>query len=408
MADLAVYSYILLNLFIIFRYYKKEMGVFQFPFLIACVSLTFVAPQLFNLLDNNYFDKQNSSMPLFFLSLCNIALAVGYNIGNRKQQGGHTVFFKNTHGFKLLIYIFFAIGTVAMIINRGVYQGGFVSGKFVIVSFFTTYATISLLLILIGLKRGLISGKLFYILGIIVIALTLDKIIESGRRAATINLVLMILFFYLDKNVKIYKYLKFVVPGFFVAGMLFGSNIEQYRKNAYSGKTSFIENLQTLDFSDSKKSASMQRGEIFNAFEGMKMAYMYDVQDYGASNWNGIVRDYVPTVLVSRQFKESLISENKTSGLVSRLTKSGSTMTGYFDAFLSFSIFGFIKFMIIGWAMGYLWKRKDKSDISLLFYFVLLTPGLHLLTHSSNYFVSQWVFLLLFVYPFLRMQVIRR
>lgn len=131
------------------------------------------------------------------------------------------------------------------------------------------------------------------------------------------------------------------------------------------------------------------------------MVDFYGCYDYGAFNWNGIVKDFVPTALVSRDLKKSMMIENESNDLVSHLTKSGSTMTGYFDSFRSFGLFGFIKFLVIGFIMGFLWKRREASDISLLTYFMLLTPGLHLLTHSSNYFVSNYVFLLIFIYPVL-------
>lgn len=397
--------YIGVNLIILAYYFRKEIGVFQFPFLIACVSLTFVTPQLLNLLENGYFQSFDSSAYLIFLSACNISLAIGYNRGysGRNKSKIHISFIKN-NGFKRLIYGFFIIGVAATLMNRGVYKGGFVSGTFVIISFFASFGTIALLLILIGFKRKLISSRFFFVLAFIVVMLIIDKITASGRRAATVNLALMILYFYLDRDKRIYQYLRYVVPAFFIIGMLLGSQIGKYRENAYAGQKSFWENIQSLDLTQNSQSRTLEKGELYNAFEGMQAVSLYNSYDYGAYNWNGIVKNYVPTALVSQDFKQNLMFKNESNNLVAYLTQSGSTMTGYFDSYLSFGIFGFVKFFLIGWLMGLLWQRKDDSDICILLYFALITPGLHLLTHSSNYFVSQLFFLWVFVYPFLKMQ----
>lgn len=403
MTDLLGYTYIFINLYICLNFWKKEMGVFQFPFLIACVSLTFVTPQLINLMDFGYFVDGRDEIPLLNLCLCNIFLTVAFNISSRKEPLDYSLIkFKDERAYKRVIYIFFLIGGAAMLMNRGAYKGGFVSGTFVIINFFASFATVALLLILIGFKSKILSGKFFIIIAIILILLTIDKILASGRRAATINLVLMLLYFFLDRNEKIYKSLKFCVPGFFLTGMIVGSQIGQYRENAYEGKKSLMENLNSLEFSISRANITLQKGEIYNAFVGMEALQVYGSYDFGAYNWNGIVKNYIPTVLVSRDFKDSLMFSNESNELVSYLTRSGSTMTGYFDSFLSFGLLGFIKFYVIGYIMGYFWRRREQSNISLMLYFTLLTPGLHLLTHSSNYFFSELFFILIIVYPVLR------
>lgn len=395
----------MINVLIMFVYFKKELGVFQLPFLVACVSLTFVTPQLFNLLNSNYFDLSNNGLNIIFFSLCNIALAMGFSYSSRRVGNDtNCISFKSGKAFERMIYAFFIIGAMAMLLNRGAYKGGFVSGTYVVISFFSTYITVAFLLILIGIKYNLISVKIFSLIAIIIVTLIIDKIVASGRRGETINLFLMLIYFFLDRDERIYKYLRFLVPSFFFVGMILGSQIGKYRENAYSGKMSFIENISSLDFSQKSKKNVLEKGEIYNAFEGIKAASICNAYDFGASNWNGLVKDYVPTVLVSRSFKNSLLVEGKTDTLVGYLTRSGSTMTGYFDAYKSFGIFGFLKFLLLGLIMGYFWRKREDSDIKLLFYFSLLTPSLHLITHSSNFFISVLFFLIVFVYPFLKWQ----
>lgn len=394
--------YIIINIWICVFFFRKKQGVFQFPFLIGCVSLTFVFPQLLNLDSFSYFNSGTDDIILLHMCLCNAALAGGfYYVSQQESPYVEFVRLDEDKHLNKLIIIFAIIGIVTTLMNRGVYKGGFVSGLFVIISFFNSYGAIALLLILIGYNRGIIKGKWFAYVGLTIVLLTVDKIIASGRRAATINLVLTILYFYLDKDERIYKWLRFGVPAFFVLGMIVMPQIGEYRNNAYDGKLSFWENVTSLN-TTSPKVEMMEKGEIYNAIEGMRLVYNTGNYDFGGNNWNGLIRNYIPTAFVSRDFKKSLMVESSSSSLVAYLTRSGSTMTGYFDSFLSFGVFGFIKFLLIGSLMGYWWWRRNDSDISLMFYFALLTPGLHLLTHSSNYFLSELFFEMVFIYPFVK------
>lgn len=402
MTEILIYIYIAINLYITYTYFKFDYGVFQFPFLIACVSLTFVTPQVWNLYEFGY---KNESITIIMISLClcNLALFTGFEWGTKNgSKKNCEIEFKGGRYYTMILWIFFIVGTIATLMNRGVYKGGFVSGTFVIVSFFASFINYSLLLILVGKKEKLIPGKIYWILFAIIIVLLLDKIIQSGRRADTINLVLTLSYFFMNKDERIYRYLKPIVPCFFFVGMIVGGQIHKYRENSYAGNMTFKENLSSLNFSSRDKDKILEKGEIYNAFEGINNVALYSTYDYGINNWNGIVHTYVPTALVGREVKNSLIIESHADDLTNYLTRSGSTMTGYYDAFASFGIFGFIKFLIIGLIMGFLWSRIQYSQLSLLLYFPLLTPGLHLLTHSSNYFFSQLFFIGVIIYPLLR------
>ena len=407
MSELLLYTYIVINIVVLIMYYRRDYGVFQFPFLIACVSLTFVTPQLWNLLEFHY---ENMDLNLIMTSfcLCNIALFVGFAMGLKKGDNkDYIIEFKGGKYYTILLWVFFVVGVVATLMNRGVYKGGFISGVFVIVSFFASFINYALLMMLVGIKKNILTNKIYYILIAIIIILMIDKIVQSGRRAETINLVLTLSYFIMDKDERIYRYLRPIIPCFFFVGMIIGGEIQQYRDNSYSGDMTFSQNINSLDFSLNDESQTMVTGEVYNAVEGMHNVALYSKYDYGIFNWNGIVHTYVPTAIVGRDFKNSITFKSDTDNLKEYLTRSGSTMTGYYDAFASFGILGFIKFMIIGYIMGLLWSRRAKSQFSLLIYFPLLTPGLHLLTHSSNYFFSALFFIGVAIYPLLRPNLVR-
>lgn len=407
MDSISFYFYLFINLTVLFVYYKRDYGVYQFPFLIACVSLTFVAPQVINLLEYHYVNN-SLTIIMFLMCVCNLALFWGFEFGKRYgAQKNYEIEFKGGKYYTFILWIFFLVGVAASLMNRGAYQGGFVSGTFVIISFFAGFINYALLLILIGLKKDLISGKKYWFLIAIIIAVTIDKIVQSGRRAETINLVLTLSYFVMDRDERIYRYLKPIIPLFFFFGMIIGSQIGKYRENSYAGKMTFSENIKSLNFSFDLKRTKMVKGEIYNAFEGINNITLFSAYDYGAFNWNGIVHTYVPTALTGRTFKENLMVNGKGDALKKYLTRSGSTMTGYYDAFASFGVFGFIKFLVIGFFMGVFGNRRNHSQFSLFLYFPLLTPGLHLLTHSSNYFFCELFFIGVAIYPIFRPNLIK-
>ena len=190
--------------------------------------------------------------------------------------------------------------------------------------------------------------------------------------------------------------------------MVFNTVIGQYRLNAYGGQTNAIENLESLNFSESgRKIAEYSNGEVNRGIICINYVYANGTYDYGASNWNGIVSSLVPKSLFGSDFKKSWFIDSQNQKLVTLLTLEGSTLTGYYDSFASFGFFGFIKFLLISWIMGALWKRRSTSQISLFLYLALLTPALHLITHSSDNFINSLIIYSLFAYPFIKTISIR-
>ena len=51
--------------------------------------------------------------------------------------------------------------------------------------------------------------------------------------------------------------------------------------------------------------------------------------------------------------------------------------------------------------MGALWKKRLNNDISIFLYITLLTPGIHMITHSTNTIISHVVIYAMIVYPVL-------
>lgn len=395
--------YVLINILIVGLYYRKDYGIFQTPCLFSLVSLIFVVPQLFQIIEFVQDPDSYMTLSLFVMISCNIAIFCGFKLGNKCSTFNGVIITFNRRRIIYVLIIFAVIGGVATFMNRGAYKGGFVSGTFVVINFFSSYLDYLLIIILTVLYRKGSIPKLFWMILALVFIIQVDKFLISARRGEAIQFVLTISFFYFYIH-GLYKYhhLKWIIPLLFIVGLFFNSQIGQYRLNAYSGEMSVAENVGQLSFSFTKEITTLENLEVNNAILGINTCYNTGGYDYGTFNWNGVIKNFIPKSLSGAKFKESLMFDNKNESMVEFLCRSGSTMTGYYDAFTSFGIFAWIKFLIIGLILGRLWKDSNRSVNALVLYVALMSPSLHSITHSSNNFFSAIVFFVLFIFPFLK------
>lgn len=404
MSSILIIVFTTINLIIIINGLRNnKLGVFQFPFIIACVNLTFICPQLSAIEAHVKSPDAYLTTSVLHMCLCTIAVWAGFAIGSSGNVRSQFIRRFNPQNLIPVAILFLFIGVSAYLINRGVYKGGKISGPFVIVNFFTAYINYALILIMMALYQpGKKSNARFLLFIVLVIAI--DQFINQARRANALYIAMIIGYFYmLHCSHKQYAIVKYVIPGVFLFGMLFNTVIAQYRENAYSGKLTAVENVESLDFGNSKEyDANLAKGEVNNAILGINLCETYDLYDYGALNWNRTIYDLVPKFLVGASVKQQLHIPCAYEPLVLSLTSNGSTMTGYFDSYASFGLLGFIKFFLISLMMGMLWKRKITSNISIFLYLALLTPGIHSVTHSTNNILSSLIVYSIFAYPILR------
>jgi hypothetical protein len=131
-----------------------------------------------------------------------------------------------------------------------------------------------------------------------------------------------------------------------------------------------------------------------------------DAYDYGLCHWNELVFNFVPGQLIGRDLKQSLMLDyidpvaagNEVFGYTGT---PGATHTGYMDAYASFGMFGFIKFWVVGWIMGGLYRKAMFGFfIPQLLYAFALNSAMHSITHSSNEILIRiWIYFLMVGYP---------
>lgn len=406
MSQILIILFAVINGFLLYDGLRKKsvMGVFRFPFIIACVNLTFIYPQLTAIHEYNGNPDAYMSLSLVHMCLCTIAVWGGFQLGSSHHSKIITIRHFKTDKLIPFAVLFLIIGATAYFMNRGVYKGGKISGMYVIISFFNAYINYALVLIMIALYTP--NQKIKQIakfLLIIVLIISIDKFTQQARRGSALYIALIIGYFYM-LHIPAHKYrlLRYIIPGIFLFGLIFNTVIGQYRANAYSGDVNTIENVESLNFNGPNNPKYSASGEVNNAILGINATATVGKYDFGANSWNAVVAAMVPKALVGERQKEAMILPSPNENLVGALTRNGSTMTGYYDSFASFGLCGFLKFLIIAWFMGTLWRKRLNNDISIFLYVALLTPGILMVTHSTNSIISTLIVYAIFVLPILR------
>lgn len=189
----------------------------------------------------------------------------------------------------------------------------------------------------------------------------------------------------------------------FIIGSVLSASIVEYRKSLSDSdksffQTDFIENFkESFDYKQITKSGM----DLGNCALGMEYCIENNHYSYGAIFIDRLLFNYVPGRLVGQKQKESLMLSPEDMQIERKFTKSVTTMTGYYEVFNCFSYWGILLFAIVGYYMGVLYRKKEKNTICLISYLFNIIYVNILISHGMTYFVSNYVFLILFILPIL-------
>lgn len=230
----------------------------------------------------------------------------------------------------------------------------------------------------------------------------LDRIILAGRRAVTAEfffIIVLALFFGRKRTLP-----RSIMLAVMVVMVLLMYSTGDYRNLAKTqGWDAPLQAATRIDFIDNLKFV-VQRGgsEVMNA---VFMIEAYDRTlnfDFGLRHWNDLVFNYVPAQLLGRKVKESLmISLPEVARKVFGYQPPyGTTVTGLVDAFGAFWYFGCIKFFIVGVVLRKLWNAGQSGGlVGQLLYMLLIVNAMHVVTHSTQAFLSPWIHMAIFLLP---------
>lgn len=400
-------------------YYFSGKGRYnEFPFWAGVLALGWFAPQAIGgYLNASEFPAGAYSNGMFFAALCTLALWVGF------AGSAHRIVSKPTWldavfeinrlyvaGAMLCVVGFFfqwKLSTLpAELTSMTQWSGAAV--KYLFLSNVFIFGFITLWLIYLSQPR-LIVPRLWVFL-VPCLLLLLDSAILKGRRATMMNLVsYLVVGAWLVRGISLPRWM--MVAGLCL-GLLLINGIEVYRTIMTDEARPLSERLAAIreaDFSKSTASVIKDSGWEFKNYIFYRQIYAeVGAYDFGVAHWNELIFNYVPAQIVGRATKQALMlplfdPSERAKEEYGHLYGTGTTVTGYADAFASFGWLGFLKYVLIGWLMGGLYRYAMRGAfLGQLLYVYSLGTAMHAISHGTHaILVSLWIYFFCLGYPIL-------
>jgi len=399
--------------------------LYEFPFWAGVISLGWFFPQAIGGYFNVWFYPEYAyASGMFFASLCTVALWVGFEHAIHKPIKRYRLLAMqfNTKklyyvgAFLIVAGIFFQWKLLSLpeeMLAQTQWSGATV--KYLFLASIFKIGLLVLLVQYLKLRRWLDFRSLVFLIPCLLMLFSAAFL--YGRRAEMMNL-----FSYIA--VSLWFVRRFTVPrglliAFLTIGIVLINGIGLYRSIMLDKGSSLnerISGVSNADFLASSGSLLEESGREFSNY----IMYRYfisetDAYDFGLNHWNLLVFNYVPAQIVGEELKSSLMLPIQdiikfADARYGYVFHTGSVSTGYLDAFGSFWWFGFVKFLLIGWILGVLYRyAMHQSFLGQILYAYVLTTAMQAISHGTNQILlSIWVYFFLMGFPFLYWARVRR
>ncbi|MFA7665638.1 MAG: hypothetical protein WCY32_05900 [Burkholderiaceae bacterium] len=410
MKELLFALYLFAGIAILAWGFLRSRRMLQFPFLAASVFMGWMFPQLLGLSGYDNWPRGALEKTTAMAALCMIGCWAGYTLNRRRSK----LFDWDLDRRRLLLASAVLSGS-GMVFHYMVNQmapeviaqhGGQWTGIITIYAFFSRLLAVGFCIALVlHLDRSSRATLVLLFLGFIIY---LHRILILGRRAATVELVLMVL-------LALWFQRRWIPPRGLMAtvlivGTLLVNSAGDYRNtmlgdDRHSWSGAGLEAILDIDYLGNLKRISEGRQgnhELSNALYEIEAADRTLQFDYGLSLWNGFVQQFVPGQMVGVEIKAALQLDRQgnAESVFGHVAHTGTTLTGITDAFQSFWFFGAIKFMLIGFIMSRWWRAAEAGNRAAQIILMLcVTASLHAITHSTNRFFMAFFELAVFVVP---------
>jgi hypothetical protein len=387
---------------------RRPEGAYHFPYLAAATFLGFILPQLPALAENRFFPDGSVARTTVFATLCLLACTLGWRLGPA-VTASRTVWCFDER--RLLIvagimsvtgaYFFLQINALPHEVRFSVY-----SGLPVVYIFFARLLTYGFAIALIlFLRRPSLAALLILAFDA---AFYADRLIVHGRRAEAADFVLLIaLAFWFQRGRAAPRVLSLLL---IVAAAMGVSSTGEFRAVSTAADRGSWTALRDIDVAANFQTLIAEGGqEVGNAVRRMHAVQETGSYDYGLCHWNMTVFNYVPAQLVGADIKQSLTVQLEVQVPRDYAPHPGTTDTGLSDAFASLSYFGALKFALLSFVMRRLYvAAMTGSTASQIVYALSLTPAMHAITHHTQWPISAWIHMLIFLLPALSFARVRR
>ena len=378
--------------------------VYQYPFFMTAIFLSFILPQAIALVNIRSFDPLVSEgalqRVLLYSCMCAGMCWLGYQFKpNTKWLDKLDIAIDER---KLFIsgFLLLTIGSVCyfslFVIDIEIAANGTWTGIATILVFFANLLSIAFPIFLVKslTKLSLINTTLASLSALPI----LIAILIFGRRQPTVTFLIIIgLSFFIVKRFILPRWLLvlsvalacFIIP---VLGNLRGG----FWDLLFSG------DWQSILSSSQQGLEQVTEGKIL---ELRNAALMIDYSErlnkfgYGAGFWDSLVWQFVPGQIVGFGVKQSFQFNIGTNyddllNLYGFTAHNGTTPTGIGDSFTEFSYFGCTLFALIGYLFKTLWVSTvyRGSLIGGLLYMSLISPAMVGITHGIGRFIQEFFF----------------
>jgi hypothetical protein len=418
---IALISYATVTMLMVLFYFFRGKGTyFEFPFWAGLISGGWFLPQAIQLCpEADKLPEGAYASGLFFAALCNAAMWAGFSFANDRITQRKSWLADDFDKRKLywagavmcMVGFFFQWKLLALpdeLFKSTQWSGALVKYLFFASIFKLGFVTIWLLYLS---ERKWVNVKLLVFI-VPCLLLLLQAVVLKGRRGEMMNLFSFI--FCSLWLVRRYPIPRVILIAAVCVGLTLVNSIGIYRVMMRDKDTPVLERLSKAAKAVSEeKNRTRSGGSEFRNYTYTVALYQESNRfDYGGIHWNELVFNYVPAQLVGRDFKESLALE---SGMSAREASDvllekfgyrmsvGTTISGYADAYGSFSWFGFVKFLLIGLMMGTLYRHAmNGTFLGQMLYVYVLGTAMHAVSHGTNRILaSVWVYFFALAYPLL-------
>ncbi|KST63323.1 hypothetical protein [Mastigocoleus testarum] len=402
MVELFLYLFLAICLALLLWGLNRSDRIYQYPFLMGAIFVSFLLPQAFALINNpGVVSKLALERVLLMSCLCAAMCWLGYQhkINTRLLKKLY-IPLNERRLFKagiILTIIGYIFRILLLRTNIQVGENSNWTGPATIYIFFAQVVEIAFAIFMLAVVKkpkfanvtaAIIAGYPIFVSAflegrrqntftfLIIIGISLLYV----RRLLPPKLVVMIL----------------IIIGIFIIPLV-GMLREEFWLAIVSG------NLQNINLQSGF--AKIIEGEILelrNAAILIEAAVKNNQYGYGTGFWDRIIFQYVPGQIVGLDFKNSL-QFNWTSFDLSSLfgysIPRGSTVTGIGDSFLEFGYFGCLIFACIAYFFKHLWISSvyQRSIFSQILYAGLISPTLVGVTHGIGRFIQEAIFQFIFV-----------
>jgi hypothetical protein len=376
--------------------------IYQYPFFMGCIFLSFIVPQAFALIQTPGLASQQAVERVLLMScLCAAACWVGYQMPlNSKWLAIEKIKIddrKLTHAGLALL----ALGSLCWFLLERQAAIGIETasnhnwtGPATIYWFFGQSIYIAWAIFLL---KALGKPNPFNICLTIIAGRIPLNLVLGGRRQPTITFAIIIgLSLFLVWKIKPSRTL--ILMAVFL--MIFVIPTMGLLRNRF---WDLLLDGQWQELLDKSQEAftSQQEGDILelrNAALYMDATEKQGLYGLGAGWWDAIIFQYIPGQIVGFGLKNALqfklITEQNLANLYGYYVHPGTTFTGVGDAFMEFGYLGCLAFAVMGYIFKHLWilSNYPNSTLFRVLYMGLFSPAMVSVTHGVGRFFQEAIF----------------